>query len=563
MKILRLGRIFLIVLSLVIPSSLHSFFGKTFISPRSASVNAALELVGWQELINRFDVDHNYWAFAITPEYVRSYDRGILNQLFGGCNTFVFSGSQAASRGKNDILSDYFGMPLDFKSAVCVRPVTSTFLIDFDFYYGLENFVQGLYFKIHAPIVQTNWNLHFEECISFKGKQGYPAGYMAPTALATSQLPTSIEDVFEGKTTFGDMQEPLKYGKIFGREDLVHISDVQFIVGWNFAEDEQYHVGFNGRISAPTGSKYCAGFLFNPIIGNGQRWELGVGFTTHWLRDDLSDWYDIGFYLDANVSHLFATTQCRSYDLKHNCPGSRYMLIEQIIQKSTNLFVDGAATPNQYATHLFPAINKTTLLTKTRVNVQLDIAAKLTWRSGNWDIDLGYDLWFRSAEKIMCRQHLPSNTYALKGDAQIYGFAGGTPIPLNATESKATIRGGQGTGNFVAGSVLQNLNVDSPAQAQGPVLGNDLVNGSGLLVDTSNPAILLSDRDINESSGIACHALSQKIFGHIGYSWYKEDAPYVPFLGVGAEVECVSHTKKGENSAVPQWGIWVKGGFAT
>ena len=550
-----------LILILSMPRA-HAFFGKTFISPRSLSVNAARELVGWQEQINRFDRDTNYWSLAITPEYTRNYGcRGIVNYLFGGSSSFVFSGSQApGGRGKCDILADYFGLPLDFKSAVCVRPIMSTFIMDFDFYYGLENFCRGLYFRIHAPIGQTNWNPHFLEKISFPGTIGYPAGYMSAAAIPECELPSSVQKVFQGTTTFGDMQEPLAYGKIYGREDLVHISDVQLVIGWNPILRERSHFGFNGRVSLPVGSRYCPEFLFNPIIGNGHHWEAGIGLTGHKLFYEHDDYGDCAFYLDANVTHLFANKQLRSYDLVGSA-GSRYMLIEEIISPSTNLFVGGAAAPNQYNGHLFPAINKTTLCTKIRVNVQADCALKFCYLRNGWDLDLGYDFWYRSAEKIVCREAFPDDRYALKGDAQIYGFtAVPSAIALNATESGATLRAGQGAGNFVTGQVLQNLNVDSPAQAQGPTAGNNLVNSTGALVQSSKPAVLLTDASINECSGIASSAISHKIFMHAGYTWYRPKIE--AFMGLGGEVEWAPCKNKTGNSALSQWGVWVKGGLS-
>ena len=46
--------------------------GKTFLAPRSQSVNAARELTLWHRYINLYCQDF-YGAFSITPEYSHSF----------------------------------------------------------------------------------------------------------------------------------------------------------------------------------------------------------------------------------------------------------------------------------------------------------------------------------------------------------------------------------------------------------------------------------------------------------------------------------------------------------
>jgi len=56
--------------------------GYPFLSYRSQSVNAARELAGWQQFINKYDMDSTYGAFSITLEYTRSLDQNILQISF-------------------------------------------------------------------------------------------------------------------------------------------------------------------------------------------------------------------------------------------------------------------------------------------------------------------------------------------------------------------------------------------------------------------------------------------------------------------------------------------------
>ena len=36
-------------------------------------------------------------------------------------------------------------------------------IFDIEFYIGLDEWLDGLYFRIHAPVVNTRWNLNFKE----------------------------------------------------------------------------------------------------------------------------------------------------------------------------------------------------------------------------------------------------------------------------------------------------------------------------------------------------------------------------------------------------------------
>ena len=78
-------------------------------------------------------------------------------------------------------------------------------------------------------------------------------------------------------------------------------------------------------------------------------------------------------------------------------------------------------------------------------------------------------------------------------------------------------------------------------------------------VNGSNPAILLSDRDINEESGLLPRAFSQKLFMYMGNVWDNRD-DYDPYFGIGLSGE-FAHTNPCDNAACSQWAISFKGGF--
>ena len=166
--------------------------------------------------------------------------------------------------------------------------------------------------------------------------------------------------------------------------------------------------------------------------------------------------------------------------------------------------------------------------------------------------------------------------------------------PLSATESQATIF--SGTNNYPDGT-------DDYFFDQNPGVDNALTNGipnyafSGRALGTeevsdvdwwpvlsSTPPVLLTSDDIDTCSA-QTKAYSNKLFAHVGYTW-KDCECWVPYLGIGGEVEFGSYDKScGTTSschischtnstschssecackkfALSQWGIWAKGGFS-
>lgn len=578
--------------------ALHGFGDKTLFGTRSQALNAARELAGWQRHTHLPDQDSCYATFSIVPEYNHSFRANKIACFLFGSEKLVFSGSQVADREPCEILADYFGLPSDFLSNVCFDPLITSFIMDFDWYIGLDGIAPGLYTRIHLPVVHTKWDVKLCECVIDPGTTftSYPAGYFSDSAIELTQLtqgdtaPKNVQQAFQGKAVFGDMREPLKYGKIFGRQNEVRVAELWLVLGYDFIQKDWAHFGLNIRAAAPTGNLRKSEFLFEPIAGNDHHWELGGGLTFHYdFCDNQEEQKKFGFYVDANITHMFGSTQKRSFDLCTTTTvgngggnGSRYMLLQEIASPSIDLHVglspNNELAANQYRRRLVPAINITTLDAKIDIDVQADIVAKFYYQRRGFEFDLGYNFWGRSEEKLDCRECIPE-CFAFKGDAQVYGFTviSENAIPLNATQHGATINGGQDIsddgefaqkGNFATGKEWANFNADNVENASDN-LGNALqnlkaadaltFNVSQQNVFTSNPAILLTNDDINECSALLPKAISHKLFTYFGYTYERPGT--VPYIGVGAFVEwaciCVCN-----NSAPSQWGVWLKGGVS-
>ncbi len=618
---------------------------------RSQSVDTARELAGWTNHVNLFDMNCMYGTFAITPEYTQSFNgRQIARSLFGSaiintsnndcndsCNndengaSFRVSGSRSTNRMAGDLLADYFGLPLDFQSTVYVKPKIQNFLVDFDYFVGLDHWLCGLWFRIHAPVVYAKWKLCMNEEIADAGTSAggsYPGGYFAPDIVLNTDLNTSFVSYLQGNVPTlngGVTFAPLKYGKLCGgtiNTDVAangccekscnngahttKLSDIRAALGWNFWQDEDYHIGVGLLVAAPTGNKVNDTYLFQPIVGNGHHWELGAKFTSHytfWRSCDYDKSW--GIYVDADVTTLLKAKQFRVFDLCSAGDNSKYMLAESLTTSAGNLF-GGDPAPVVASTYQFdgiftPVANIAAQNVKVSQDIQVDLTAMLNYTHCGFAWDLGYNFWMTSCERITpCGNNVPlfrgNHTYALKGDAAVYGFDGGTPITLvalGATESMATICSGT---NYPVGTFTPfptaNANIDNAQLAFSTFLSllyNEAPATAGSLqTSTSIQSVFLANENI-DYAGARAQGQSNKIFTHISYTW-EDGECYVPYLGIGGKAEFVSN-KKGcgddvmpcANSAgcgvnnsscsscgdsgcrktnISEWGIWLKGGVS-
>ncbi len=368
---------------------------------------------------------------------------------------------------------------------------------------------------------------------------------------------------------------------------LTRLSDIQIVVGWNALHNYRYHLGANIRIAVPTGNRPEGEFLFEPIIGNSHHWEVGGGISTHIVlwENELTE-EKAGLYFDANITHLFTSQQCRSFDICNKAFNSRYMLAERMTSDITHQLrgiVDGAIiAPNaQYNREVTTIANITTIPVNVSISLQADLALLVTYTKAKNSWGFGYGFWGRSCEDINFCSTIPFDNalWALKGDAMVFGFAPntGTPIPLSATQSNATIHHGL---NFPASGATtpqeiadgkKNLKIDNPALAiaDNIFLALTTTPGGTDVINTSVEPIILTSDDVDIDSG-RTKGHAHKIFAHFTHTVMLEK--FQPYLSLGGEIEfgqganCSTimkiNTADCVNTALSFWGVWIKSGVA-
>ncbi len=618
---------------------------------RSQSRDTAAKIYGstyQMHLYSDCQDDTCHGTLFIRPAYFRSFQASKLaRDLFGdvlvssqttnncstSCSEGMFitgtpvdeTGAFIIARGEKDLMAENFYLPQDFESFVSFDPVVTNFIVDFHLFLALDQWCPGLYFRLYGPFAHAKYNLGFSENVINPGTIAngfYPPGYFNDTYVEADQLLRSFEEYARGDTppinNPGVTIQGLVYSKILcGAQTENGFADLRCEIGYDFLLEECYHFGFNIQFAAPTGPKQKPDLLFPPQIGNGHHWELGAGLTGHiscWQSEDELSHLELA--LEADVTHMFGVKMYRTLDLVDKGL-SRYMLAARFNESSaanSGLHEEGndAVVPNRaFAYEYTPLANITTQQVKVSAAVQADVTIMANYTCGGLGIDLGYNFWYRSCEKIEldpCNP-FPSETWGLKGDASMFGFTTETitnpnpppaniivpnlndPIALSATEINATIHSGT---NILDTTVdpLTNPNIDNPVLAatfdstgteQILVMGTELTPDptSGIAyaqIYTSVQPFLLTQDDL-DVKGAATKGLSNKFFAHVSYTWIDCEG-WIPYVGIGAQAEIGKNSSSGSSScnstitntgnncpsckyaSLTQWGVWIKAGIS-
>jgi len=389
------------------------------------------------------------------------------------------------------------------------------------------------------------------------------------------------------------------------------VADIHWDIGYDVCAHETYRLAVGPLFVFPTGNRPEGIYAFEPIIGNGHHWECGVHIAGlySFFNDTVTD-ETFRLYTDARISHLFSTKQKRTFDLKDK-PNSRYMLAQKMTRSTHSLFTNEMAgvadnsvrAPLQFDNVLFPVANISTITAEVSVNWQADAVIMFEYTKKDTVWNIGYNIWGHGCETIKpCTDGtdiIDCHTWALKGDAHLYGFTSDVvipevhAIPLGATESCATIF--SGTNNFVSTDVTRggidgivptrNPGIDNPAYARTTQDASgeniqDRPDALGAQTQSSAPPILITKKDF-DIVGAQTKGLSHSFFAGFWHMWHDSDGAYIFYCGAGAQAEfhavdrfcpttkshkctisCRPQTKSScRFCGISQWTVWLKSGI--
>lgn len=494
--------------------------------PHSFSISMAREILLEKPAWNsEYDTEGWFGTFGVGFEYMKSLGASQDCKVKSCCTSIgaapFWSSNQSNqmtvgdNSGAYDLDAYQMGLgPVTTNGTVMLAPTIYQTGGDFFLYAGSHRTKRGFFFKLHGPVGIT--------CVDTRissGGQIVPQSYPINDLEAGEEIApiyTNIVEAFQGGLGGGDLI-PLRLGTIvFKRTSEAKIGDIVAALGYNFYADERKHIGAAIHFTAPTGNRADAVHVLQPIFGRNDHWAVGGELIGHWrvwqgqsCNDDEA-FLDIWF--DGAADHLFHSTQMRSFDLRANGMGSKYLLLANYAN-------------NMYQNEIINAINVTTIPVTSSFSVEGNFALMIDYHSGNWSGGIGYEGWGRTCEEL-CISCCNSNPVNLNN----YAILGRQNVVNNLCQPTATISKSENTSAVATGTI----------------------------VDATDPANRLPEnlyQALNIEGQKAHAAYTSKAFGQIAYT--RKSCIWNPYIAISGGAE-LSNKK---NSAVSFWNIGLQGGL--
>lgn len=505
------------------------------------------------------DASEGDWLhrFGFATEYMQSFSNDACNGLgampfWSGTNTMTIGNNNgkadldAYQFGMGNVVVDENGVGGTITLSPKVQHVGTEFLL-----FGMQEKKEcglGIYYKIKAPlgammITSNTCDSALDVCPGGFTEDTYDCdpnssqidGYFLPPAFYYPTLTAALQ----GGTY---LNAPLyNAGQLScQKETVIRFGDLTFALGATFVAEENSLLAAGVKVSCPTGNVPTAAYILEPIFGKAGHWGVGAEAFGHhsWDMDRRCGADKVNVWFQGEVMHLFnGRTGFRSFDLKANGKGSKYLLLQHF-----RYFF--AATPNGQdiwsADTVQPAINITTLPVVSSFGVEGNFAVMVDYIRDNWNLSLGGEFWGRSAESLSVLCCAPKTFGGFLNDYNDFNLNDYAPIGRQSMneESSATA--------YV--EPLARINQSLPQYTAG-----DVPTG---LVDGSLPSNRIPS-DYNTALDI-CGAAADSIFtgkvlAELGYTWREHCS--LPNLSLFGGVEFA----KSGSSWPRLWSVGLQG----
>ncbi len=297
--------------------SAHATTSHTFLRPRPLSNNNTIEL----SLSNYHLYHNNYDHKLYTKPELRAQISMQATDLAAHMHSmhltdyFLWDNKREISireDGSGDIGSVWLGLITPeraYNSSLHLKPWRDVVASIFTYHHDLSSLKEGLWVSLLLPVVDVRHGISFEEWV-----QG-------PFGVAENSYGDALTTAISALNS-RDMQ----YGRVsYHRRSKSGLDDTTIKVGMQLHECEKGHLGVYADVLLPTSPKPKARHLFEPVIGNGGHFGLGLGlnFDALLYNTGKEKW---SVQSDLKVRYLLPSTEKRSFDLK-NGPWSRYLLV--------------------------------------------------------------------------------------------------------------------------------------------------------------------------------------------------------------------------------------------
>jgi hypothetical protein len=470
----------LTVASLMVLATSMIHASRTVFIPRSITTDSTLQLAltnyHWYHQADSLE-DKPIMSLYLTPFFQQSRNKKELARYFLPNNTSCLNIQENGTGNIGSLSLGLISTPgTSFSSQVRICPQRRIYGTHISLYADLSDLACGMWFNIAFAAVRAEHDLHLRE-----------TNISNPGTLPGLQTATQA---LNNPTWIAGKLSPCKLRKS-------GVDDIQFKWGydWYFC-DEQSHIGLYVNAIAPTGKREQSRHLFEPIVGR-KHGGIGIGLNADWaLLTDCDSQAD--FMLDAKYTHYFPARGQRVFDV---CPNGDWSRFLQVVNAATPAFS-------------VPALNTLTQSVRIAPRGTLDVWAAFHYELCCWNIEAGYNLWWRQAERLCLQCPFPSTI----GILDIPGLCSILP----ATSSTFRI----------------NQSIVGPCPAVSDA--------------TFTP---LTSANINLLSGSQPRSLSHKVYGACSYNTDICETPIM--AGVGGSYEFARH-----HNALEQWTVWGKLGIS-
>lgn len=469
----------------------ENFSQKTHLTPRAVGINLPMEKSVWHEyayqkldlygghkIRSHFDVTAFYQASS------KKHDTGTYFGIGKGNSFQVARASDVPAHG--DIVGGQLIRKIDdqledsslLAGKVTFDPKQEIWGARLDFFQDIDHPCKNLFFRASMPIVyvKNDMGMDIED----------------GTSVAFENTEFSLADFFAGKVNVtekmdaANLQSGLTKGKIDGSRSKIGLGDIELGLGYKFYQTKKAHLFLSLGLTLPVEERSRGEYLFDAVTGNGNH----VGFGAR-MDSGVQIWENkhaaVRALFDLDYHYLFSATEDRTVMPKSSTI-SGFM---------SQYYLAGIKRQNEQA--LFPAANILTQPMRVEPGSQLEAMLALSFKSGGFVIDLGYDFYHKDEEKAW-----------LKGwEDGIYGIS-----QTNYDMS----------GFFEAG-------------------------------DTINGAFLTSE-DLDRHSCETPSQTTHKLFAGLGYQFnIVKKCPAL--VAIGGSYEFAQ-----DNSALEQYSLWLKLGLS-
>ncbi len=269
------------------------------------------------------------------------------------------------------------------KGGIVFRPKHQQVGLRFDLHHDLCGPFENFFFQVSTPLVHIKNDLKVTICDDALGDEcGKPLARFFNGSYEVT------DDIF-------NLQSPLTKARICGAHSRMGFGDIDFNLGYKCYEKEQHHVFLKIKLTVPTGSKPNGEYLFDAVYGNGGHFGLGWQLDTG-MNFECTKHATMKVMAAFMHNYLFEASEIRTPSIKGE-PFSHYYLAGRVGQEEKPFF---------------PAANVLTQSMRIKPGHQLEGLLAGSFKSSNFVIDAGYNLYWRDRESAWVKRW-KDNEYAL------------------------------------------------------------------------------------------------------------------------------------------------------